>query len=283
MSTAIATRGVDHLDTAMRDARKLIEGTDDLDTIREVVAQADGWRTLLRQVGESHDKQNACAQTKLRAIRRGGQLLLEMKEPNPDGGRKERFVTPVGLSSRQASVWRRVGYCPEDVFEEYLRDAPEPTLIGLLRVAPAAIRTGLAEATIEKAKDLRGDGLSWARIADTLGESPWVLRYWVEPTVREQAKRLGSEKWAEKSAKRRKQKVDRVAKPFREVGDPLAEMVPHLRKVAESLGEAVATADSRSEKARREALFPYVYALEDAIVMTMQGKFVHTPTTRKSA
>jgi hypothetical protein len=283
MSTALVKTVPQDLAEAIESARGLIEQTDDIGVARGAVAQADGWKSLLRSIGESQEKQNACAELKLRAIRRVGELLLEMREPSEGNGPKDRFVTPEGMRVDTASRWRSIGAADADAFEEYIQSCKllntEMTYSGLRRFLPHSDRgRGFAYGSEvrDRAATLRGEGLSYTQIAELLTVSPSTIKYWLD--VKYRGERL--QRKTTHGERRKREATKRQAAKLRRAGDPLGELEPHLRKAAEALQNAVDAADNPDEQHRRSSLFPLVYGLEDALRMVMQGR---SPRQHKEA
>lgn len=82
--------------------------------------------------------QNQCAELKLRAERRAGELLasqVEMGRPKkvcPAG-----TLSDIGVSRKQSSNWQRIASLPEEEFEEYIAEAHE----ALSRISTTQWRT----------------------------------------------------------------------------------------------------------------------------------------------
>lgn len=276
-TTALAERGEVNLDAA----RRLIEETDDFEVAKGVVAEAEGWKALLRQIGESEAKQNACAELKLRAIRRAGQLMIKMREPNPSRGEYERYVLPDAMQPQTASQWRSIGRADEGVFEEYLALADEPTYAGLLRAIPKR-REGrppvYGKEIRERAIKLRDEGRSLNQIAELLGVSVQSVLNWTTPGRMD----ARSDRRRKAAREKRREDIGRLATSLKKAGDPLGEVAPHLRRVADALQVAVDRAEGPSEKARREMLFSFIYAAEDALRNVMQGNSPRAPHSAPS-
>lgn len=114
--------------------------------------QQDGGSDCSSDRDERLDAQQACSEIKLRAERRAGELLREMREK---GERKSRgkpekktrhddgFTSPtlstLGITETQATRWQRESLVPESAFEAYVATTrakgDELTQAGLLRLA----------------------------------------------------------------------------------------------------------------------------------------------------
>lgn len=100
--------------------------------------------------------QNHCAEIKVRAERRGGELLKQM-EPN-NAGRDhpshDVIAAPtlkdIGVSKKQSFCWQAIWSMPEVEFERYIEEAKakpngELTTAALLKQAKAIEGTGKQE------------------------------------------------------------------------------------------------------------------------------------------
>lgn len=125
----------------------------DYDEVKQIRDKMEALRVYLKQQGESLEMQNACAEIKIRAERRAGEILRDM--PKAAGGQpyQERnstgnTVLPVeneaptladlGLSKMQSSRFQSIASIPEPKFEQYIAETKagqeELTTAGLLRV-----------------------------------------------------------------------------------------------------------------------------------------------------
>jgi len=86
-------------------------------------------RIYAKQAGDSLEMQNMCCEIKLRAERRGGELLREMEKS--EGGRPEltpsivQGVKPpklsdLGIDYTQSSRWQLEAALPEEKLDEYI-------------------------------------------------------------------------------------------------------------------------------------------------------------------
>jgi hypothetical protein len=91
--------------------------------------QAEALRLYVKQQGEGLHMQNMCAEIKLRAERRIGEML---KETVPHGGGNPQLshdgtVRPpklpeLGITRNQSSRWQAIASLPEKTFEEQVRE-----------------------------------------------------------------------------------------------------------------------------------------------------------------
>ena len=106
-----------------------------IDEIKQVRDQAEALRLYMKQQSQSLDMQNACAEIKLRAERKAGELLRDM--PKQDGGRPKKtgnMVLPVseenhppklediGITKMQSSRFQAIASIPEEEFEEAIEE-----------------------------------------------------------------------------------------------------------------------------------------------------------------
>lgn len=247
------------LDVELREVRQQIEAAHSVDVIREAIAQAEGWQSLLKSIGESQEKQNACAELKLRAIRRAGQLLTAK---DAEG----KFVTPDGMASWQASRYRTIGQAAEGFFESYIAESRrlgnDMTVSGLLRFLPKYGQTGTRYSDEVRGEVLRlaGAGKNSRQISELTGVSTASVKNWI-------ADNRGT-----RPPSRRPKELRKKAAELRRSGDPLGEVEPHLRKMIAALQDAVDTAERGPEREIRGSLFPLAYRVEDGLRRVMQGK-----------
>lgn len=119
---------------------------DEVKTIRD---QAEAARAYMRQAKASLRMQNQCAEIKLRAERRLGELLAK-QVPSQGGRPKKRShagtvsrptLEQLGINKNQSSRWQRIASIPARQFDSYLQQAQaddsdeELTTAGLLRAS----------------------------------------------------------------------------------------------------------------------------------------------------
>ena len=102
------------------------------DIIAEVVAKAREkgeepvrLRIYAKQTKQVLKIQNQCVEIKIRAERKAGILLKEMKEKGerPAGRKKESHdvtLSYIGISNKQSSRWQAEASVPDDVFEQHI-------------------------------------------------------------------------------------------------------------------------------------------------------------------
>lgn len=125
------------------EAKHALEIAKSIDEVKQIRDQAEAMRAYIKQAKESLVMQNQCAEIKLRAERRAGEMLREM---DVSKGRPEKMshdatfkLDDLGINRTQSSRWQQIAQIPEDVFEEYLKktieEEMELTTNGVVRLA----------------------------------------------------------------------------------------------------------------------------------------------------
>jgi N6-adenosine-specific RNA methylase IME4 len=111
-----------------------LQESTDFDEILGIRDRGELFRQYSRQQKYGIEIQNAGAEIKIRAERRMGELLREMKEDGElqhGGDRKSesRFhratLNDIGISRTQSFRWQRTASLPESIFEAYIRETKE--------------------------------------------------------------------------------------------------------------------------------------------------------------
>ncbi|MCI0352967.1 MAG: hypothetical protein L0Z53_26395, partial [Acidobacteriales bacterium] len=100
-------------------ARSALERARTIDEVKDIRDKAEALRLYTRQAGESLEMQNICAEIKLRAERRAGELLREMEknkgaQGNPHGqgvrfhDESTQTLADVGINYSQSSRWQTI-------------------------------------------------------------------------------------------------------------------------------------------------------------------------------
>jgi hypothetical protein len=105
--------------------------------------QAEAVRHYAKTAARGLKFQNEAAVVKLKAERRGGQILNDMAPHGGDhksnGGDGHLKLTELGINRNQSARWRQIAAVPEEVFQRYIVEAndreEEITDSGLLRFA----------------------------------------------------------------------------------------------------------------------------------------------------
>lgn len=109
-----------------------------IDEIKEVRDKAEALRLYVKQQGDSLEMQNTCAEIKLRAERRAGELLAEMPKNSGGGDRKsenyknhsfhndrgdnEPTLSDIGIDYNQSHRWQQIAKLPEETFEQEIAE-----------------------------------------------------------------------------------------------------------------------------------------------------------------
>ncbi len=98
-----------------------------IDDAKDVRDKAAAIGIYLKRIDASHELQNEAADIKVRAERKGGEILRRM-EKNKGGRPKENRshhgtgLSDLGLNKNQSSRWQTIESIPIKVFDEYLAD-----------------------------------------------------------------------------------------------------------------------------------------------------------------
>lgn len=124
-------------------ARNALIKASTIDEIKDVRDKAEALRLYTKQQGESLEMQNQCAEIKIRAERKAGELLKKIIKHS--GGRPKKnsdTVSPlsdIGITKKQSSRWQQEASVSEKEFETYVEDCKEKkeeiTSIGLRKIA----------------------------------------------------------------------------------------------------------------------------------------------------
>lgn len=118
----------------VEEARALIAQCKRVDEAKDIRDKTAAMQSYLRQQGATRELQNDVAEIKVRAERRIGDLLIEMKE---DGGRANQgshkkshdatsslpTISDLGIQKDSAQRWQSIARVPEKDFERYLIEA----------------------------------------------------------------------------------------------------------------------------------------------------------------
>ena len=97
-----------------------------IDEVKEIRDKAEALRHYAKQAGESLTMQNQCAEIKIRAERRAGELIPE-KVRRPEEGRPKEGLHDEGLllkdldiNETQSTRWQAIASIPEEQFESFI-------------------------------------------------------------------------------------------------------------------------------------------------------------------
>jgi tRNA G37 N-methylase Trm5 len=117
-------------------ARKELELATSIDEVKAIRDKAEAMRIYSRQAGLALEMQNMCAEIRLRAEHKAGQMLKEMGITQNSSGNllRGRSVQPrenapslkeLGISKSQSSRWQMIGNIPTEAFEKRLEEIKE--------------------------------------------------------------------------------------------------------------------------------------------------------------
>ena len=171
-------------------ARNELALATNIDEVKDIRDKAEALRIYVKQAGESLEMQNQCAEIKIRAERRAGELLPKDKNkgaangsPGPGRGHKTQshdvttFTPPklsdLGISKMQSSRWQEIASIPEEDFEAHIAETKEKkkelTSSGVHKVAKKK-KKAKAKADIEAAKTENPD----APIIHLADQQEWI-------------------------------------------------------------------------------------------------------------
>ena len=118
-------------------AKKELVLATDIDEVKEIRDKAEALRIYAKQAGESLEMQNQCAEIKIRAERRAGELLGETVGHSGGSPLHHERDLPKGISEIKSHRWQKIANIPEGKFEEHITKVKnkeeELTTAGLLR------------------------------------------------------------------------------------------------------------------------------------------------------
>lgn len=139
-----------------------------IDEVKEIRDKMEALRLYLKQQGDSFEMQNACAEIKVRAERKAGEILEDMPKNGGAKGtgsnqyevRLHDVTTPklsdMGITRIQSSRFQTIATIPEEIFESHLIETKvkekEITSSGLLKLAKELKRKEERKQQIEAIK-----------------------------------------------------------------------------------------------------------------------------------
>jgi DNA modification methylase len=118
-------------------ARKALEQAVTVDEVKQIRDQAEPMRLYVKQAGEGLVLQNQCAEIKIRAERKAGEILREIDFDKGGGDKRSpdyinhrsQDVTgdaprllDIGISKMQSSRWQLIAAIPETIFEKHINE-----------------------------------------------------------------------------------------------------------------------------------------------------------------
>ena len=128
-------------------ATRLLAEAKTIEEVAEVRNYAEAVRLVARQAKAGLGAQNQAAELKLRAERRGGEMLEQLRADgevaNHGGNRSSRLMpvtlNDVGITKNQVSNWQRIAAIPETKFEQHIettqKNGKELTTAGTMKLA----------------------------------------------------------------------------------------------------------------------------------------------------
>lgn len=149
-------------------ARQALAEASSVDEVKAIRNQAEAVRAYLKQQGAALEMQNQCAEIKLRAERRLGELLAAL--PKLHGARPadagSHDVTPLadlGIGKMQSHRWQAVAAVPDEAFERHVAETRErgeelttASVLRLGRVVQGRHRAETVAAPPERSADSNG-------------------------------------------------------------------------------------------------------------------------------
>lgn len=129
-------------------ARLALAAATTVDEVKDIRDKAAALQAYMAQSGATLEMQNHCADIKIRAERRAGELIFEMRESGELAsiGRPEKRshdailnLSDVGIDRSQAHRWQQIATIPTNDFEKYIvgtkETGKELTTAGALKLA----------------------------------------------------------------------------------------------------------------------------------------------------
>jgi N6-adenosine-specific RNA methylase IME4 len=127
---------------ALSSAALMLAEVESVDEAKHIRDKAEALRVYARQAGMGLETQNRCAELKLRAERKAGELLAADGFGAHGGDRRSSdavSLEPFGIAPHQSSRWQRVASIPEPDFEAHIaeafRESKELTTSATLKLA----------------------------------------------------------------------------------------------------------------------------------------------------
>lgn len=140
-------QALEYYDAAKTALQKAVK----VDDVKKIRDKAEALRAYAKQQDENLELQNYCAEIRLRAERRAGQILIEMKQAKErrsgHGNQKAEShdvipkLADLGISLNQSSQWQKIANIPDDEFEKHVAETKagkkELTTTATLKLAPS--------------------------------------------------------------------------------------------------------------------------------------------------
>ena len=124
-------------------ASRALAEANTIDEIKDIRDKAEAVRSYARSAALGLQVQNHAAEVKLRAERKAGRMLHDLRlrggDRTSDGHHDQLKLTDIGISQTQSKRWQKEASVPTDVFREYVASANEAgreiTTKGLMSLA----------------------------------------------------------------------------------------------------------------------------------------------------
>jgi 16S rRNA G966 N2-methylase RsmD len=144
-------------------AREALAKAHAIDEVKNLRDKAQALLLYSRQARESLEMQNLCAEIKLRAERRAGELLSETtikggeRHKSPEGTCERVVTLPENISKKQSHKWQTIAALPEPAFEALIergkRGASDLTTERMFREAKQYLRASRQATMPPEAED----------------------------------------------------------------------------------------------------------------------------------
>ena len=110
-------------------ARRMLTRATSIDEVKDIRDRAEALRAYYRQQQESQAMQQQCAEIKIRAERRAGELLAEMALNG--GDRRSELhdarvkLADIGIEPTQSHRWQTIAAMPEPQFEAHIAESKD--------------------------------------------------------------------------------------------------------------------------------------------------------------
>jgi N6-adenosine-specific RNA methylase IME4 len=134
-------------------ATQMLSEIKNIDDVKKLVNLAEAARVYAREVERSLEAQNYAAEIKLRAQRRGGEILAKMEKQNGGDATRARLqrdteqkptLDDLGISKADSSRWQQIAQLPVKQFEAVIAETKEAsgelTTASMLREVQAVKR-----------------------------------------------------------------------------------------------------------------------------------------------
>ena len=159
-------------------ARTALAEAASVDEVLVIRNKAEALRAYIRQSGESLEMQNRCAEIRIRAERRAGELLTGIEKGRPRKGDTMSPLSKLGVTKKQSSRWQKIASVPEDVLTKHItatfmaeKELTSASVRRLARSLENANRNGAID------KDVTGTLTSLAdcgrKFATIYADPPW--------------------------------------------------------------------------------------------------------------